>query len=375
MTGEKQEPKQPGSERKTGSNSENPDSPVGEVRLDSNGLTCIARVTRTGVLDYPEKGRRELRPAEELFKADSYRTLIGKPVVLTHRHGLVTPENFKKATVGSVSGVWPDGLFLMARLHIHDREGIEAIQDGMIEISPGLTCEPDFSSGSDPEPYDLIQRNIQYNHVAIVQTGRAGPDARIVAFDEASDMKKIKIGDKEFEIPDEVSAHIATLEKKQGDADQTAKMDSLRGELAASQASLSEALKSKAELSARLDGLENGQKDFTRSDTFKDAVKEHAGILAVAQTRLDEAELAKLGNADSDALRRAVIAKALPDVKLDGASPDFLDGMFRTLTALPGDSAADSNAAAQSRAATGKSRFDSSNDPVVVAIDAFNEGR
>src|SRR5690606_21763697 len=68
-----------------------------------------------------------------------------------------------------------DGRRVGVNLTITDNASIAAIEKGeLYEVSCGYTCEREEASGVyDGEPYDVRQRNIVYNHVAIVRPGRA----------------------------------------------------------------------------------------------------------------------------------------------------------------------------------------------------------
>ncbi|WP_319019323.1 DUF2213 domain-containing protein [Avibacterium paragallinarum] len=151
-----------------------------QARRDDNGFIFDTPVlTRTGVFLYqlPDGTvRREYRPPEEVFNADSLRLYKGIPITDDH-HGVITKDN-AHLVVGSVlSEGKQDGKHLTAEVVIHNTQ---AVDFGKKELSVGYAVELEHKSGitEDGEPYDAIQRNIKPNHLAIVKAGRAG-DAKL----------------------------------------------------------------------------------------------------------------------------------------------------------------------------------------------------
>ena len=70
--------------------------PIGSTYYTEEGyLRDCPIVTTCGVFEYANPDgsiRRELRLPEEVFKAESLKTYKGKPVVITHRAGLITKD-------------------------------------------------------------------------------------------------------------------------------------------------------------------------------------------------------------------------------------------------------------------------------------------
>ena len=118
------------------------------------------------------------READEVFSADTIASYNGKPVTNDHPDDGVTPENWKRLTVGVVqnvrrgTGIEDDLLF--ADLLITDAEGIKSVQDGKREVSCGYDAEYEQVS-----PGRGVQRRIIGNHVALVEQGRCGPRCAI----------------------------------------------------------------------------------------------------------------------------------------------------------------------------------------------------
>ena len=174
-------------------------TPQGGVRVD-------AALTRTGVLEYPGPNGtviREYRPADEVARADSLATLAHAPVTNRHPPGAVNPRNYKTYAVGTVAGeARMDGELVVASLVIQDADALAAIETGKRrEISCGYNCDLDDTPGETPEGirFDRVQRNIVYNHVAIVERGRAGSsvalrmdaDGNLTIDEESMDPKEI----------------------------------------------------------------------------------------------------------------------------------------------------------------------------------------
>ena len=146
------------------------------VKDDHGFIRDTPVLTKTGVFVYwlPDgTKRREYRPPDEVFKADSLSAFKGIPITDEH-HGRITGNNAQGVVIGSVlSDGRQDGNNLIADVVIHNTTPIE---QGKKELSVGYEVELDMTSGitEDGEPYDAIQRNIKPNHLAIVVKGRAG---------------------------------------------------------------------------------------------------------------------------------------------------------------------------------------------------------
>lgn len=141
--------------------------------------------TRTGVFTYIDRNgsvRRELRHPDDVFDPESLATLKNAPVTLEHPPVMLTPDNVKQYMKGyTTDRVEVNRDLVETDLIIAVDDAIKAVeQDGMRELSSGymadLEQKPGVYNGNE---YDVRQRNIKYNHVAIVKKGRAGPEARL----------------------------------------------------------------------------------------------------------------------------------------------------------------------------------------------------
>lgn len=177
-------------------------APLKATRTDEGFIVDTPVLTRTGVFEYRDGNgrlRREYRPPEEVFNADSMATLRGKPVTDGHP-GKVTAKNVRQHMIGTaLSAGRQDGDNMVGDIQIVDPGPVDA---GNKELSLGYELDLDETPGVSPggEPYDAVQRNIKYNHLAVVKRGRAG-NARlnldaadaVTKTDEETDMTMVKI--------------------------------------------------------------------------------------------------------------------------------------------------------------------------------------
>ena len=151
-------------------------------------------IARTGTQDYlgselglsgGDSGRiiAVIRSPDEVFSEATLASFEGKPVTNDHPPGLIGPDDVKNYEMGHAqnirkgTGEWKD--FMIADLHIHDRDLIDAIQNGKREISCGYEC--DYVKNEDGT---YSQKYIRGNHVAVVDRGRAGKRAAILDSDK-----------------------------------------------------------------------------------------------------------------------------------------------------------------------------------------------
>jgi len=147
------------------------------------------RLARTGELLYgpgevpvdpgPDRRIRIERDSKEVFSEESMASVNGKPLVVRHPDVDVSPDNWRKLTVGVVlnprQGKGADSDFLLGDLLITDKDAIEAVDENKItEVSCGYDADYDQFSPGHGRQYNII-----YNHVALVDSGRCGPRCAI----------------------------------------------------------------------------------------------------------------------------------------------------------------------------------------------------
>lgn len=120
-----------------------------------------------------------IRPESEVFDPAALASFEGKPFTDDHPPVMLTPENvglYEKGHVQNVrrgTGEWAD--FVLADIHIHDAATISQVENGKRQISAGYEVEyEDNGDGT------LTQRKIRGNHVALVDSARAGERAAIM---------------------------------------------------------------------------------------------------------------------------------------------------------------------------------------------------
>ena len=167
---------------------------------DDNGfwLCNDSNISKVGVFAYlgreispkleADKVYYVYRPAEELFSKetiDSFKSVVP----LTDEHEMLgkdyTPAE-SKGVEGVVFGPHPsdDGLYLKGNVKIFSERMKHLLNRGKKELSMGYFCDYDLTAGEfNGQHYDVVQRNLRANHVALVDRGRSGSDVRV--FDRA----------------------------------------------------------------------------------------------------------------------------------------------------------------------------------------------
>ena len=282
-------------------------------------------VGRAGILLYRNADgteHREYRPPEEAFKADSLASLMGKPITIGHKAFVTAGNAAQVAPVGSVlSAGRQDGNNIVADIVVYN------LDTDSRELSCGYTLTLDETPGTTPDGqhYDAVQRNIVYNHLAIVPQGRAGVarlnmDGEQVIDDEdnskednkMAEMTKVRLDSGiEYDCAPEVKVAIEKMNKDSADAKKAydtlqAKYDALDAEL-------------KKEQEGRKADAEKAKANFDA------AVKARVELLKVAEAH-------KVVNADSmtdTEIKTAVIKAVRGDaINLDGKSADYIEAAY-----------------------------------------------
>ena len=291
-------------------------------------------VTNIGVFPYMNPDgtmRYELRHPDEVFHPDSLATLDGKPLTNDHPMSGVDPRTAQDLAVGTVTSPGTDAYHVFAKLTILRQDAIEAVGNGKTSLSCGYNCDLVPERGNyNGSQYTHRQKNIRYNHVALVEEGRAG-DAAKLRMDgimpvqdsttktptKGEHMAKLRLDSgAEFEVPEAVASHVDALvsakktletkveglDKERGDA--VAKVTALEADVATKSAALDSAKTQVEDLTKKLDEAVAGV-----PAAIEAGVTSRVDLLAKA-TEIG----AKVGDAKSDRdIQLAIIAMETAD--------------------------------------------------------------
>lgn len=181
-------------------------------------------MTKIGVFPYlgrqispdlePDRIYQVLRPEEELTKPETLKSLELIPLI--NEHTMIGKEpGMQPAEDVGVEGVTGTNVKVNGKLITNDlkcyTENIkELISSGKKDLSMGYRCRYELTSGEfEGQHYDAIQRDIIFNHIALVDEGRMGKDVRVMdsfTFDSIRDLTKNKennMADEEKKTQDE----------------------------------------------------------------------------------------------------------------------------------------------------------------------------
>lgn len=145
------------------------------------------------------------RNPEEVFSKKAIASFEGKIVTDEHPSDLLTSENAQRYSKGSIQNVRKSNEnddLLLADLFLYDKKLINEVLDGKREVSCGYDCVyVDNGDGT------FNQTEIRGNHVAVVESGRAGrlvsiKDSNKEMKGENKNMSKMKMPKKRGPITD-----------------------------------------------------------------------------------------------------------------------------------------------------------------------------
>lgn len=319
------------------------------VRVNDSGyLEANARTARTGIQKYlgVEMGRPELavvnvyRAEDEVFKKASLDTFSKLPITMDHPAEMVDANNWKDLAVGTTGDdVLRDGEFLKIGLKITDADAVKAVEGGKRQLSVGYMAEIEFVDGITPdgEPYQAVQRNIEANHVAIVDAARAGPQARIGDSADHWGASPITVADKKgSQMADNLrTIMVDGLSVSTTDAGAQA-IEKLQGEIQNRDTALTDVKAThKAEIEAKDTTIGELKAELkTAKDAAPDAAKldklvaDRAALVAIVKTVDADAKVEGVSDAD---LRKAAVAKVYGDDMVADASDAEITGMFKAV--------------------------------------------
>lgn len=313
-------------------------------------IRAKAIVTRTGIFLYNNADgtiRRELRHPEDVWNEDSIASMELIPVTNNHpEEKLVDAKNFKKLAIGFTGEtIKKDGDYILANIVITDQDGVDWVQNqGRKELSLGYTVDLHPENGIyNGEEYDFRQKNIRYNHLAIVNQARAGSEARIAldSMDTVQILKedfemtkrKIKIDNEELMVEPSTADYVERLqtdlknltEEKQR-VDDEIKM--IKDKLEATEA---ERDSYKEKSTSETDNKEVKEAVAMDAAEFNKAVNDRVKVLTFAGETLDKSKKLKLDSMSDLEIKKEVIAQCRKSISLDGKSAIYIEAMFDTI--------------------------------------------
>lgn len=288
-------------------------------------LVADALPTRAGIFVYRRADGmevRELRPPEEVFAAESLSSLAAATLTSGHPDEPVTAANSSGLSVGHL-GETPVKFdhHVKATIYVKDAVAVKAVESGQLrELSCGYTCDMDPTPGVyEGQPYDEVQKNIRYNHVALVTRGRAGPENRIrLDSTDAVEIENPKQGARIVQIKIDGVDFDVSEQAAQAIAQQVAKLEAQAKQVAADLAKqTARADSAEAEKQKAAEELAQA-KDPKRLD---EAVKARLALVSVAE----KAGVKHDGLSDEE-VRKAVAVQG--GFKLDGKDSAYIAAAF-----------------------------------------------
>jgi 8-oxo-dGTP pyrophosphatase MutT (NUDIX family) len=166
--------------------------------VDTNGWFEVKNnpLSKVGVFPYrgiqlpnapdPNAIYQVYRPAEELSNPDciaSFRLLpwINEHVMLGDKAKGLTPAEQKGVQGVIGEEVYFEGSTLFGNIKAFSQSLAQEIDAGKRELSCGYRCVYEWADGSfEGRPYQVIQRRIRGNHLALVESGRMGPEVSVL---------------------------------------------------------------------------------------------------------------------------------------------------------------------------------------------------
>lgn len=162
-------------------------------QTDVNGYLLVRDnpITKVGVFPYlgreigapdPDRIYMVYRPQEELEKPETIASANLVPWIDEHeflgKDGTPPEKKGVQGTTGeSARFEYP---YLRNSIRAYSGFMQNLIDRGKVELSPSYRCWYDFTEGVfDGKQYQVIQRDIRFNHLASVKEGRTGPDVAV----------------------------------------------------------------------------------------------------------------------------------------------------------------------------------------------------
>lgn len=292
-------------------------------------------------------------PAEELFKPEAIKSWDGADATDYHPpKNEINAANWKDYHIGYCENVRQEGDYLLGDLLIKDKDSIDLIQNNeRLEMSLGYGATLVLEQGTAPDGtvYQAKFINFIGNHVALVKYGRCGGDCRIGDQKQTPPEGKtmeVSVNGIRFDIGD--NKPLADALKQQQDQLENLKAAKLKvgdkqfsigDELKAVQAVVDQLHTDKTTLEQKVGDLEKNQ---MTPEKLEQAATERAAVIADAKALVPSV---KTEGCTCEQIKRDVIAAKAGDalvgavlgsVAVGDAKPDQIDTVFRALSAVKG---------------------------------------
>ncbi|HGH3667176.1 DUF2213 domain-containing protein [Acinetobacter pittii] len=293
-------------------------------------------------------------PPEELFKPEAIQSFNGVDATDYHPpKNEINASNWKDYHIGYCESVRQEGDYLVGDLLIKDKISIDLIQSNeRLEMSLGYGALLIVEQGTAPDgtPYQAKFINFIGNHVALVKYGRCGGDCRIgdkqqtphkgnISMEVIVNGMRFDIGDNKpladaLKIQQEQIDNLKAAKLKVGD-----KQFSIGDELNAVQAVVDQLHTDKTTLEQKVGDLEKNQ---MTPEKLEQAAAERAAVIADAKALVPTV---KTEGCTCEQIKRDVIAAKAGDalvtalmgsVSVGDAKPEQIDTTFRALCAVKG---------------------------------------
>ncbi|AKG66642.1 DUF2213 domain-containing protein [Lactobacillus helveticus] len=310
-------------------------------------------IARVGVFPYLKANGEQIMEAklpDDLLTDSTVESANYKPITDDHPSELVNINNSALYMKGITAGnAHVDGDKIKVDMTLTDSALIKKIQDGKQELSIGFQTDVVPVKGTfNGMQYDLAQKNIQINHVAVVRRGRAGHSVRLTG-DSAemvidseeegnsmdykvvhlSDDADVTVASDDVSKITQLDAAISSKDKKIAELNAqikslTAERDKLKGSADASKKCADEA-------QAKADALEKqlaDEKKKYEGDALDKAIAERMELINEVKPYVGDAFDFK-GKSPKDMKLEAI--KFTDSIDLSDKSDDYIDAYFDSI--------------------------------------------
>lgn len=328
-------------------------APIKKIEQDANtGFIHLNNVpiARVGVFPYLKADgsiEMEAKLPTELLADTTVKSADNKPVTDDHPDEFVNQSNANKYMKGfTASNAHVDNDTLRVDMTITDAGLISEINQGKQELSIGFETEIVPQKGEyKGSVYDSVQKNIQINHVAVVERGRAGHSVRLVG-DSAEmvnkynkkgnqmETTKVRLGDSDITVAISDADKLVKLdadnsEKEKKIADLKAKIADYKKQLDELQGDADLSKKNEEEAKAEKDALEKQLETYKKKyegDGLDQAIDSKINLIEQVKPYVGDSFDFK-GKTDKDI--KIATLKAIDDsIDLSDKSDDYINAYF-----------------------------------------------